>query len=110
MILTFIAVASATAAAAALTWRLAAIAKRGGAASLLSIQNTGGTLLHICMLFTWLLFMREGLAVILEGAPSETMVGFGAMFGGLFAMCLAGTKKPAPAPAPAPASVKTGRG
>lgn len=97
MIFIFIAMTGATVAATALTWRLVAIAKRDGATSLLSTQNMGSTMLHACLLFTWLLFMRDALSVLLTGASTETMTGFGALFGGLFAMCLTGTKMTAPA-------------
>lgn len=104
MIFIFIAMTGATVAATVLTWRLVAIAKRDGATSLLSMQNMRSTMLHVCLLFTWLLFMRDALSALLTGASAETVTGFGAMFGGLFAMCLADTKKTAPA-----GSAKTGR-
>lgn len=101
----FIEMTGATVAATALTWRLVAIAKRDGATSLLSMHNMGSTMLHVCLLFTWLLFMRDALSVLLTGASTETMTGFGALFGGFFAMCLAGAKRTASA-----GPVNTGRG
>ncbi len=101
MILTFFAMTGATAAAAALSWRLLIIVKREGVAWLLSMQNAGGTVLHVCLLFTWILFIREGMAVLFDAAPLKSMVGFGAMFCGILAMCLAGTKKQFSAAEPA---------
>lgn len=83
--------AGATAAAAGLTWRLLNAARREGAASLLTAR-AGETLLHVCLLFSWVLFMREGAAVLAGASSDETMAGFGALFGGLLAMCLAKTK------------------
>ncbi|MDD5365963.1 MAG: hypothetical protein PHR30_11530 [Gallionellaceae bacterium] len=91
MILEISAMAGATAATAGLTWRLLCVAKREGVAALFTARASE-TLLHICLLFSWTLFMREGVGVLLHSAPHETMAGYGALFGGLFAMCLARTK------------------
>ncbi len=91
MILEISAMAAATATAAGLTWQILNIAKREGAASLLTVR-AGETLLHACLLFSWALFMREAVNVLLNAAPSETMVGFGALLGGLVAMVLARSK------------------
>lgn len=98
MILEISAMTGAAAAAVGLTLRLLNIAKREGAASLFTTR-AGETLLHACLLFSWALFMREGADVLLHSAPPETMAGFGALFGGLLAMCLTRTKaRPASVP------------
>lgn len=93
MALALVVMAASTAAAAALTWQLVNIAKREGIAELFSTVNAGSTFLHLCLLFTWGLLIRDGFEVLLNAAPLNSMAGFGAMFGGVFAMRLAGTKK-----------------
>ncbi len=91
MILEISAMAATTATAAVLTLRITNIAKREGVASLFTAR-AGETLLHACLLFSWALFMREAVNVLLYSAPSETMAGFGALLGGLVAMVLARSK------------------
>lgn len=91
MILEISTMAGATAAAASLIWRLVRAAKRDGASSLLTTR-ANETLLHACLLFSWVMFMREGASVVLHSAPHEMMAGYGALFGGLFAMCLLKTR------------------
>ncbi|MCL2524880.1 MAG: hypothetical protein FWF20_02240 [Betaproteobacteria bacterium] len=91
MILEISAMVGATAAVAGLIWRLVMVAKRDGASSLLTTR-ANETLLHACLLFSWAMFMGEGAGVLLHSAPNEMMAGYGALFGGLFAMCLLKTK------------------
>lgn len=98
MILEISTMAAVTATAAGLTWRILKIAKREGALSLFTVR-AGETLLHACLLFTWALFMREAVSVLVNSAPSETMAGFGALFGGLTAMILARLKTSSVPPA-----------
>lgn len=91
MILEISTLVGATAAAAGLIWRLVRVAKRDGASSLLTTR-ANETLLHACLLFSWGMFMREGASVLLHSHPDEMMMGYGALFGGLFATCLLKTK------------------
>ena len=91
MVLEISAMAGATAAAAGLFWRLVRAGKRDGASSLLTTR-ANETLLHVCLLFSWAMLMREGAGVLLHSTPHEMMAGYGALFGGLFATCLLKTK------------------
>lgn len=91
MILEISAMVGATAAVAGLIWRLVGIARRNGASSLLTTR-ANETLLHICLLFSWGMFMREGASVLLHSHLDEMMAGYGALFGGLFVTCLLKTK------------------
>lgn len=86
-------VAAASAAAAALTWQLASVAKREGVTELFNAKNVGDTFLHLCMLFTWGLLIRDAFGVLFNSAPLDSTAGFAVMFGGLFAMRVAGIKK-----------------
>lgn len=83
-----IAMIGATVAVAGLTWRLIRIAKGEGPASLLT-SHVDEALLHVCLVFAWVLFVREGLDVLWHANRGELMAGYGALFGGLLATCLA---------------------
>lgn len=96
MVLALVVMVASTAAASLLTWQLVKIVKIKGVAYLLSSSNAGGTLLYFCLLFTWLLVIRDGLDVLLSAAPLDSMLGFFALFAGVFAMRLAGIKKQFP--------------
>lgn len=87
MILEISAMVGVTAAVAGLIWRLVGIARRKGASSLLT-THANETLMHVCLLFSWGMFMREGASVLLHSHPDEMMAGYGALFGGLFVTCL----------------------
>lgn len=96
MVLALVVMIASTAAASLLTWQLVKIVKIKGVAYLLNSSNAGGTLLYFCLLFTWLLVIRDGLDVLLSAAPLDSMLGFFALFTGVFAMRLAGIKKQFP--------------
>jgi hypothetical protein len=97
MIFIFIAMLGATTLTGVLTWRLVAIAKLEGASTLFSMQNMGNTILHACLLLSWLLFMENAISAFMTGGSTEMTVGFGAVFTGVSYTCLSSIKKTAKA-------------
>lgn len=96
MILAGFAMIGATATAAGLTWRLIKVVKQEGTSAFLTTR-ADEVLLHACLLFVLALFLREGIGLLFHAQSEEMMAGYGALFGGTLATCLARAKsRPGP--------------
>jgi len=57
-----------------------------------SMQSMGNSVLHACLIFSWLLFMQNAISALMTGDSTEMAVGFGLVFAGVFYMCLRSIK------------------
>lgn len=84
------AVSIATAAVAVLTYRTAkmcrTIVSQEGIEALLTYENTGQLLMHLCLLFAWRVFVDVSIGVLRHGDSFASMVGFGGLLAGFSVM------------------------
>jgi len=88
--ITFAVVLIATMVVATLTHRALRVARTiaegGGVDKLLSYRSASFLFIHVCLLFSWLLFLRACYDAVEHAEPLELMIGMGVFLGGQAAM------------------------